>query len=119
MSTSSTSILSCARSFLVAGTGPMPITRGATPAEATPTTRALIVKPSRTANRSDAMIMAAAPSLIPEELPAVTVPPGRNTGLSLASCSSVVSGRSLHRQRDDFLGEASLCFRTSRALLAA
>src|SRR4029077_11727264 len=41
----------------------------------------------------DLMIMAAAPSLIPEELPAVTVPPGRNTGLSLASCSSVVSGR--------------------------
>ena len=32
---------SCASSLRVAGTGPMPITRGATPAEATPTTRAL------------------------------------------------------------------------------
>ena len=56
---------SCAKSFWVAGTGPIPITRGATPAEATPATRALIVSPNRPAIRSEAMIMAAAPSLIP------------------------------------------------------
>jgi hypothetical protein len=40
-----------------------------------------------------AMISAAAPSLTPDALPAVTEPPARNGALSLASCSSVVSGR--------------------------
>ena len=39
------------------------------------------------------MIIAAAPSLTPDALPAVTVPGLRANGLSLASASSVVSGR--------------------------
>ncbi len=43
--------------------------------------------------RSDATSSAAAPSLIPEEFPAVTDPPARNAGLSRASASSVVSAR--------------------------
>ena len=42
---------------------------------------------------SEAMISAAAPSLTPEALPAVTVPSLRNGVGSLASCSSVVSAR--------------------------
>ncbi len=39
------------------------------------------------------MTSAAAPSLIPLEFPAVTVPPSRNTGWSAASFSAFVSGR--------------------------
>ena len=37
--------------------------------------------------------MAAAPSVMPAELPAVTLPPSRNTGSSRPSASIVVSGR--------------------------
>ena len=48
---------------------------------------------ARCARSSVASTTQAAPSLICEELPAVTVPPSRNTGRSLASFSSVVSGR--------------------------
>jgi len=39
------------------------------------------------------MISAAAPSLIPDALPAVTVPSGPNSGFKAASPSSVVSAR--------------------------
>jgi hypothetical protein len=42
---------------------------------------------------------AAAPSLTPEALPAVTEPPSRNGAFSLASCSSVVSGAGARRRR--------------------
>ena len=42
---------------------------------------------------SDTTSTAAAPSLIPEELPAVIVPSCWKAGLSLASDSAVVSGR--------------------------
>ena len=60
----------------VAGTGPMPMMRGATPAAAMPTTRAIGVRPCARAAASEATISAAAPSLTPEALPAVTVPSG-------------------------------------------
>ena len=81
-------------SFCVAGAGPMPMMRGATPAVAIATTRARGVRPCLFAAASEAMISAAAPSFTPEALPAVTVPPCLRNGVgSLASASSVVSPR--------------------------
>src|SRR5262249_55439183 len=77
--------------------------------------------------------MAAAPSLTPDALPAVTVPGVRNAARSLASCSMVVSGRGcsslstmmgpalppgpLHRH--DLLGEIAARHRLGGALLRA
>ena len=77
-----------ARAFLVAGIGPVPMIDGSTPALA----KALIVAsglaPIASAFSLDIKTMAAAPSLIPEELAAVTVPPSRlNAGLNLANDS--------------------------------
>ena len=69
----------------------MPITRGATPAVAMPTTRARGVRPYLAAMASLASSSAAAPSFTPLALPAVTVPSGRTTPLSLASASRLVS----------------------------
>ena len=82
-----------ASSFGVAGTGPMPITRGGTPATADATTRARGVRPCRAPPASEATMSAAAPSLMPDALPAVIVPSARVIGTSRASASSVVSGR--------------------------
>ena len=80
------------RSFFTAGTTPMPITLGSTPAAATPRTRAIGWTPSAAARSCDRSTIAAAPSVIPEELPAVTLPPtGLNAGGSFASDSGVVS----------------------------
>ena len=68
--------------------------RGATPATALATTRACGVRPWRFAAASLATNSATAPSLTPEALPAVTVPPSlRNGAASFARASSVVSGR--------------------------
>ncbi len=75
----------------VAGAGPMPIMRGATPTVAVATTRARGVRPCCLAAASDATISMAAPSLTPEALPAVIVPSGRTTGFSLARLSMVVA----------------------------
>ena len=47
---------------------------------------------SGSAHSADVTSSAAAPSLIPDELPAVTVPPARNAGRRPARPSSVVSG---------------------------
>ena len=69
----------------------MPITRGATPAVAMPTTRALGVRPCLAASRSLANNKAQAPSFTPLALPAVTVPSGRTTPLSLANASKLVA----------------------------
>ena len=52
----------------------MPMTRGGTPAEAMPMMRAYGVRPCFFTAASEAMIIAAAPSLTPEALPAVMVP---------------------------------------------
>src|SRR5438477_285562 len=57
-------------SFLVAGTGPMPMMRGGTAAEANPRIRARGVSPCFFTAASDARIIAAAPSLTPDALPA-------------------------------------------------
>ena len=95
--------------------------------------RARGVSPCRFAAASEAMIIAAAPSLTPEALPAVTVPGLRTNGLSLASPSSVVSGRGCSSfstvtgpplppgtsTGDDLLGEIARCHRLARALLRA
>ncbi|MNE58999.1 hypothetical protein D3C80_1540630 [compost metagenome] len=77
----------------VAGTGPMPISRGSTPATAMPTIRPRAFKPWRRAAALLASSKAQAPSLTPEALPAVTLPPSRNGVPRRASCSSVVSPR--------------------------
>ena len=65
------------------GTTPMPITWGSTPADAMPSTRAMgFTEPARARSR-DVTRRAAAPSVMPDEFPAVTVPPpALNTGRS-------------------------------------
>ena len=68
--TSPTSQPALARQRCTAGTGPMPITAGSTPALAYATIRPSITAPVRDAYSSDATSTAAAPSLIPEALPA-------------------------------------------------
>ncbi|MNR11030.1 hypothetical protein D3C85_1273110 [compost metagenome] len=80
-------------SLRTAGTGPMPMTRGATPALAMPRTFARAVRPCFFTASPEARISAAAPSLTPEALPAVTVLSGPLTGLSLPRVSRVVSAR--------------------------
>jgi acetyl-CoA acetyltransferase family protein len=77
----------------IMGIGPMPITRGSTPATEEPTNAASGWAPSSRAQSSLAITSAAAPSLMPDELPAVTVPSARNAGFSAASFSALVSGR--------------------------
>lgn len=81
--------------FLTAGMGPVPMIAGSTPACAQDTTRARGAdSPKRCAAVREAITTAAAPSLIPEALPAVTEPLAlSNAGLSLASPSAVVLGR--------------------------
>ncbi len=63
-----------ASSLRTAGTGPVPNRSGATPAVAYPSQRASGVRPSVFARAADISRTAAAPSLVCEELPAVTVP---------------------------------------------
>src|SRR5919204_320904 len=92
-SSSSMVIPARARTFRTAGIGPMPITRGSTPATALATKRPSGSTPSARAFSSLATTSAAAPSLIPLALPAVTVPSRRKAGFSVASFSAVVSGR--------------------------
>ena len=58
----------------IATTGPMPMISGGTPPAAKLTKRAIGFRPSSRALRSDITSAAAAPSLVCEELPAVTVP---------------------------------------------
>src|ERR1035438_367247 len=65
-------------SRFTAGTGPMPMTRGATPALAMEMIRAMGTRSYRATASSEAISNAAAPSLTPEELPAVIDPPGNS-----------------------------------------
>ena len=65
----------------------MPKRSGSTPAVAKATNRASGVRPSSRARRLSMTTTAAAPSLICDELPAVTVPLTWNAGFSLASAS--------------------------------
>ena len=66
---------------------------GSTPAVAQETIRASGVRPRAVASSALIRTSAAAPSLMPEALPAVTVPSFENAGFSLASPSSVVPAR--------------------------
>jgi acetyl-CoA C-acetyltransferase len=61
-----TTIDALARAFRLAGTGPMPISRGETPAAADATKRARGVSPRRCMADSDASSNAHAPSLMPD-----------------------------------------------------
>ena len=80
-------------SLRMAGTGPIPMTRGSTPATAVATTRAIGRSPIARARPASTTSRADAPSLIPDAFPAVTVPPSRNAGRSFARPSAVASGR--------------------------
>ena len=100
----------------------MPITSGCTPALAPPTYRPRGSRPSDASASSLTSSRAAAPSLSGEELPAVTVPPARNTGLSAASFASDVSARmpssasTTHRRRATGRSSAA---KSPRAVAAA
>ena len=67
------------------------MTPGSTPATADPSQRAMGFKSNSSAFSMLMSKIAAAPSLIPLELPAVTVPPFLKAGFSLASFSILVS----------------------------
>src|SRR6185503_13191523 len=82
-----------ASSFCTAGTGPMPMISGSTPTVANARNTPSGTMPSWSAVSRFMTSAAAAPSEIGDELPAVTLPPIANAGGSLASPSSVVSGR--------------------------
>ena len=71
----------------------MPNRSGSTPAVAKPTKRPSGVSPSARARSPLITTTADAPSLVCDELPAVTVPFTWNAGLSFASASSDVSRR--------------------------
>src|SRR5512135_3559260 len=76
-----------------ASTGPRPMISGESPVTPVATILASGVMPSWAAFTSLITITAAAPSLSGQQLPAVTVPSGRNTGFRVATLSSVVPGR--------------------------
>ena len=71
----------------------MPMIRGSTPACAYPISLPIGVRPLLRTNDSDASTTAAAASLTPDALPAVTVPSLANAGRSLAMSSRLTSGR--------------------------
>src|SRR3989440_8854229 len=81
------------RSFRTPGIGASMTDSGFTPTVLYATTRASGFTPCRSAASSDIATMAAAPSLSWEAFPAVTWPPSRKTGGSLASFSREVSVR--------------------------
>src|SRR4051812_37146807 len=76
-----------------AGIGPVPMILGSTPAWPHDTMRPRIVLPSLAACLAVISTTAAAPSLMPEALPAVTVPSFSNAGFSLAIASTVAPWR--------------------------
>ncbi len=66
----------------------------------------------------EATTSAAAPSLIPLELPAVTVPPSRKTGRSLASASGVELGRGCSSRSHSPTGTSSSAKRPAASAAA-
>ena len=66
------------------------------PADAMPSTRARGVRPWRFTASAEATIMAAAPSLTPDALPAVTVPGVRNAAGVLAHATTAKHGRAVN-----------------------
>ena len=101
-----------------AGMGPIPITRGSTPVTALPTNAPSGSTPSTRAFSSLAITSAAAPSLIPLEFPAVTVPPSRNAGFNPASFSALVSGRGCSSRSTPLTGINSTAKRPASAAAA-
>src|SRR5680860_1648468 len=77
-----------AKACLDAPTGPRPMISGETAVTPVDTIRASGVSPSSAALVSDMTTTAAAPSFRGQQLPAVTVPSGRNTGASWATSVS-------------------------------
>ena len=71
----------------------MPYSSGARAKMSVARMRAMGLHPSRCAAAADINTAATAPSVMPEALPAVTVPSGLKAGGSLASFSRVVSAR--------------------------
>ena len=87
-------------------------------------TRRAAPTPSSRARSSLATTRAAAPSLSPLELPAVTLPPERKAGFSVASFSAVVCGRGCSSRVDvadghELVGEAPGLVGRRPALLRA
>jgi hypothetical protein len=101
-----------------AGTGPIPITRGSTPATALPANVASGSAPSARAFSSEATTSAAAPSLMPDALPAVTVPSRRKAGFSVASLSALASGRGCSSRETPSTGTSSSSKRPASAAAA-
>ena len=82
-----------ATALRIASTGPMPMIIGSTPAVQYARMRASGLRPSSCAFFAVAITSAAAPSLMPDALPAVTEPSLTNAGRSAASVSAVVPAR--------------------------
>ena len=80
-------------SLAMAGTGPAPMMRGGTPIVAQSTMRPSGVRPLASAALRSATTMKPAPSVTPEELPAVTLPSFLKAGFRLDSFSRVTPGR--------------------------
>ena len=76
----------------IAGTGPRPMTSGGTPARPHERMRAFGFKPSSFARAAVVTTSIAAPSTMPDALPAVTVPSLPNAARSARRPSIVVSG---------------------------
>src|SRR6266545_4653354 len=91
--TSSTRRPARSSSFEIAGTGATENRSGSTATVTLPTSWPSGSTPSSPARPADPSSTAIAPSLIGEELPAVTVPPLLNAGLRAARASSEVEGR--------------------------
>jgi hypothetical protein len=82
------------KSSVADSTGPKPMIEGSSADHWLSTITALGVRPCFLTASSEARMVHDAPSVICEELPAVTWPQGRsNTGFSLARVSGVESGR--------------------------
>src|SRR5215510_1337219 len=82
-----------ARQRLEAGTGPMPMYFGSTPADANALILAIGFSPSSLDFLNEHKTRAAAPSLSPDALPAVTLPFLSNAGLRPFIASSVAPWR--------------------------
>ena len=75
----------------MAFTGPIPMILGSTPADAKLTKRAIGVRFNSLTISSDMIKTNAAPSLICDEFPAVTLPAAAKTGFKFPNAAKVVS----------------------------
>ena len=78
------------RAFFDEGIGPVPINAGSTPQLAQDFIDTSFSKPLISASSRDINVTAAAPSFIPDEFPAVTVPFFLNTGFNLDNASRFI-----------------------------